>query len=190
MLKTFDTMRQRLRSPALLRGLGWMLCGLAAGLPAHRADARPRRASAPLPLKIAGAQIMNSKNQPVTLRGVNAASMEWSNNGEGHILNTVNAAIRDWNANLIRLPLSQDRWFGKAPDQNGDFKPYRALVKQVVDACSAQNCYIILDLHWSDGNKWGQEIGQHVHARSEQRYLLERLRRRLQEQPRRPLRPV
>lgn len=109
-----------------------------------------------------GTQVVNSKNQPVTLRGVNAASLEWTSNGEGHILDTVSTAIRDWNANVVRLPLSQDRWFGKAPEQNGDFKPYRALVKQIVDACSGQNCYIILDLHWSDANVWGQEIGQHV----------------------------
>ena len=32
---------------------------------------------------------------------------------------------------------------------------------RVVDECASQSCYIILDLHWSDRNAWGQDIGQH-----------------------------
>jgi endoglucanase len=114
-----------------------------------------------LSLKTVGTQILDSQNRPVRLRGVNAASLEWTSNGEGHILQTVNVAIQDWRVNIIRLPLSQDRWFGKAREQNGDSKPYRELVQQVVNECVTQHCYIILDLHWSDCNEWGQNIGQH-----------------------------
>jgi len=114
-----------------------------------------------LPLKVAGTRILNSKNQPVRLRGVNAASLEWTSDGGGHILQTVNVAIRDWHVNVIRLPLSQDRWFGKAPEQADGGKAYRELVKQVVNECATQHCYIILDLHWSDCNEWGRNIGQH-----------------------------
>jgi hypothetical protein len=124
---------------------------------------RPAAASKnlPLPLKVAGTKILNSRGQPVLLRGVNAASMEWSSDGEGHILKTVDVAIKDWHANTIRLPLSQDRWFGKGPEQKDGGTAYRALVRQVVDTCATQNCYIILDLHWSDCNEWGANIGQH-----------------------------
>ena len=115
----------------------------------------------PLPLKVNGNQILNSRNEPVLLRGVNAACLEWSSDGEGHILETIRVAIDDWNCNIIRLPLSQDRWFGKAPEQNDGGTAYRALVKKAVDLCSSKGCYIILDLHWSDVNEWGQNIGQH-----------------------------
>ncbi len=116
----------------------------------------------PRALHVKGTQVLDSRNRPVLLRGVNAASMEWSSDGEGHILQTVRTAIRDWHSNIIRLPLAQDRWFGKAPEQNGDYGQYRALVKQVVDECSARNCYIVLDLHWSDVGVWGQQVGQHI----------------------------
>src|SRR5262249_20830799 len=71
-------------------------------------------------------------------------------------------AIRDWHANVIRVPLAQDRWFGKGPEQKDEGKAYRALVTQVVDLCAAHGCYVILDLHWSDAGEWGQHIGQHV----------------------------
>jgi len=114
-----------------------------------------------LPLKVAGTQIVNSRGEPVLLRGVNAASMEWSSDGQGHILQTVTTAIRDWHVNLIRLPLSQDRWFGKGPEQIDGYSSYRALIHQIVDLCATNQCYIILDLHWSDCDEWGKNIGQH-----------------------------
>jgi hypothetical protein len=98
----------------------------------------------------------------VRLRGVNAASLEWTNDGEGHILKTVQVALKDWHVNVIRLPLSQDRWFGKARGQKDEGKAYRALVRKVVDTCAEQSCYVLLDLHWSDAGEWGQNIGQHV----------------------------
>ena len=108
-----------------------------------------------------GTQIQNSKGQPVRLRGVNVASLEWTSNGEGHIVQTVKTAIDDWKVNHIRLPLAQDRWFGKAPEQKDEGRAYRALVKEIVDLCASKGCYIILDLHWSDCGEWGVNIGQH-----------------------------
>lgn len=117
--------------------------------------------AAPPPLKVVGNQLVSDNGQPVRLRGVNCASMEWSNDGEGHILKTVEVAINDWHANLIRLPLSQDSWFGKGSGQRNSGEAYRALVKQLVDFCSSKNAYIILDLHWSDAGDWGENIGQH-----------------------------
>jgi endoglucanase len=118
--------------------------------------------SAPLPLKVVKTEVRNSRGERVRLRGVNAASLEWTTDGEGHILNTINTAIKDWKANIIRVPLSQDRWFGKAPEQKDGGVAYRALVKQVVDTIAAQDCYVMLDLHWSDAGVWGKQIGQHV----------------------------
>jgi hypothetical protein len=117
--------------------------------------------AAPLPLKVVGNQLLDSKGQSPRLRGVNCASLEWSSDGDGHILKTVEVAVKDWHANLIRLPLSQNRWFGKAPGQTDGGADYRALVRQLVDFCSTNNAYIILDLHWSNAGEWGKNIGQH-----------------------------
>jgi TolB protein len=124
-------------------------------------DAQGQPGSMPLPLKVVGTKIVNSRGDEVRLRGVNAASLEWSSNGEGHILKTVEVAFRDWHVNHVRLPLAQDRWCGKAPEQKDGGKAYRALVQQVVDLCASHGVYIILDLHWSDRGQWGRDIGQH-----------------------------
>lgn len=113
------------------------------------------------PLQVVGNRILDDRNRPVRLQGVNAASLEFTSDGQGHILETVNVAIHDWHVNIIRLPLSQDRWFGHGPEQHDGGVAYRALVRQVVDMCATQRCYVILDLHWSDVNEWGQNIGQH-----------------------------
>jgi hypothetical protein len=135
---------------------------LAAGC--HNTDknsgVKAKSSSKVLPLKTSGAKILNSENKPVLLRGVNVASLEWTSDGNGQVPETVRVAIEDWHVNIIRLPLSQDRWFGKAPEQNDMCEPYRALIKQVFDYCGSKGCYIILDLHWSDANQWGQNIGQ------------------------------
>ncbi len=123
--------------------------------------AQTRTAPPLLPLKVVGNRLLDAKNRPVWLRGVNAASMEWTSDGEGHILQTVKVAIREWKCNVVRVPLAQDRWFGKVPEQKDEGKAYRALVKQVVDTCASLGAYVILDLHWSNAGEWGQQIGQH-----------------------------
>jgi hypothetical protein len=116
----------------------------------------------PLPLRVVGKQLLNSRDETVRLRGVNVASLEWTSDGEGRILKTVRVAVEDWKANHIRLPLSQDRWFGKASEQRDEGKSYRALVAQVIDYCASQGVYVMAELHWSNGGQWGQMIGQHV----------------------------
>jgi mannose/cellobiose epimerase-like protein (N-acyl-D-glucosamine 2-epimerase family) len=125
-------------------------------------EALAGQAKTPVPLKVGPKGFVNERGERVRLRGVNAACLEWSSDGEGHILDTVNTAIRDWKVNVVRLPLSQDRWFGKAPEQKDEGKAYRALVQKVVKTCAGQGCYVMLDLHWSNAGEWGKQIGQHV----------------------------
>ncbi len=116
----------------------------------------------PPSLHVQGNRVLDSANGQVNLRGVNCATLEWSTDGEGHILETVAVALKDWHCNILRIPLSQDRWFGKAPGQTDAGKSYRALVAQVVAKCSKANAYAMLDLHWNDCGVWGKNIGQHV----------------------------
>ena len=83
------------------------------------------RTSPPPVLRVDGTRIINSRGEAVRLRGVNAASLEWTSDGEGHILETVRTAIDEWRVDHVRLPLAQDRWFGKAPEQKDGGAAYR-----------------------------------------------------------------
>ena len=118
-------------------------------------------AKAPPALHVSGTRILDDRNRPVRMRGVNAASLEWSSDGEGRILDTLRVAVQDWRSNIVRIPLSQDRWFGKGPEQKDGGKAYRALVRACVDRLNGLGAYAMLDLHWNDAGEWGANIGQH-----------------------------
>jgi endoglucanase len=109
-------------------------------------------------LKVTGNHLTTLSGTVVRLHGVNIPSLEWSQGD--HLSNSVDVASA-WGANIIRLPLSQDRWFGHTPEKNDGGAFYRQTVQDFVRNAAAKNCYVIFDLHWSDGGVWGEHIGQH-----------------------------
>ncbi len=111
-------------------------------------------------LHIAGTNVENARGQVVLLRGLDVPSLEWTDTGD-HIQQSVQIALTEWHANILRLPLSEDRWFGKAPGQTDGGAAYRKIVDGIVQTVSQHDAYVIADLHWSDMDQWGQNIGQH-----------------------------
>jgi endoglucanase len=117
----------------------------------------------PMRLHVQGTRLLNARGESVLLRGVNIASLEWTTQGE-HMEEAFDHAIHQWKANIIRMPLAQDRWFGKTAGQKDGGASYRALVDKLVDASAAAGAYIDLDLHWSDCGTWaneGSKLAQH-----------------------------
>ncbi len=107
--------------------------------------------------------IKNERGELVRLLGLNRAGLEW-NSEDKEILDSIRAACDDWKANMIRLPVSQDRWFGYAPEQQGkdpDGEKYRELIDEILEEVYTRGKYLILDLHWSNCGEWGKYIGQH-----------------------------
>jgi len=111
-------------------------------------------------LRVVGNRLVDGKGQVVRLTGVNVPSLEWSNEGE-HVLRSIHVACEEWHANAIRLPLSQDRWFGHARGQKDGGAAYRKIVDAAIHAAAERDAYTILDLHWSNAGVWGRHIGQH-----------------------------
>ena len=118
-------------------------------------------AQQPAPLHVVGNLLQTNTGQTVRLQGVNVASMIWSNDGEGLVLQSAHVAIEQWKSNFIRMGVAQDRWFGRAPGQSDGGVAYRALADSMVSYIASKNCYVLLDLHWSDGGVWGANIDQH-----------------------------
>jgi hypothetical protein len=103
-------------------------------------------------------QLTTSQGTVVHLQGVNIPSLEW---GQGeHLFDSLNVAL-DWGANIVRLPLCQDRWFGRTWEKKDGGEQYRNTVHKFVAKAAAKNCYVILDLHWSDAGVWGENMAQH-----------------------------
>jgi hypothetical protein len=118
-----------------------------------------RLVPAPLPLHVAGTVLQDSNNNTVILRGVNITGLESYPTGltgnASQVLRSVDVALNDWHANLIRLTVYPDFWFGHDSGVGlGDVNPtaYRSLIDQVVAKASAQNAYVMLAV-------WGSDMG-------------------------------
>lgn len=118
--------------------------------------------AAPKMLLTKGNLIETSSGKAIRLQGLNIPSLDWSPVGE-NVLKSVDVALQDWKANVIRIPLTQDLWFGyqKGAQVSDKGESYRKLVDEVVERISKKNCYVLLDLHWSDAGEWGKNVGQH-----------------------------
>lgn len=114
--------------------------------------------SVSVPWHVQGNQIVDDSGKVVHIRGINICSLEWTDQGD-HVLDSVHVALDEWHANTIRLPLCQDRWLGGTSNDSG--QAYRALVKRVVEEVGKRGDHVLLDLHWSDCDVMGQNIGQH-----------------------------
>ncbi len=120
------------------------------------------RGTASAGLRVIGNQLRDASGNVVRLQGVNVPSLDWSPVGE-HVMESIDVAIDKWNSNIIRIPLTQDLWFGyeKGKQSADRGESYRKIVDSIVKKVAEKNCYVLLDLHWSDAGQWGQNVGQH-----------------------------
>lgn len=111
----------------------------------------------PSELHVAGNRLLNAAGKEVWLQGLCVDSLEWSAGGE-KIAQSIPVAIDDWKANVIRLPVRDDFWFGRGPGQRKDGGiGYRKVVDGVIEAASARGAYVALDLH-----RFGAPLPEHV----------------------------
>ncbi len=87
------------------------------------------------------------------LQGLAIPSLEWTVKGD-HMLESAAHAVADWKANILRVPLRSDLWFGRNRDpkqahnnRDDGGAAYRALVDQIVSYANDRGCYVLLDLH-------------------------------------------
>lgn len=107
---------------------------------------KPADDKLPPMLHVEGNKIVNANGEEVWLQGVAIPSMEWSAAGE-NILRSIQVAIDDWNANIIRLPMREDFYYGNGPWQNDGGAGYRQLIEDAINLCAGQGVYIVIDLH-------------------------------------------
>jgi len=107
---------------------------------------KPRRERWPAELHVAGNQIVGPDEKPVTLQGVNVVSLEFLVRGD-HVLKSIQVAIDDWKANIIRLPVKEEYWFGRPGEQKDGGAAYRELVDAAITMAANRGAYVLLDLH-------------------------------------------
>ena len=113
---------------------------------AQVAPEQPDRAKWPAELHVTGNQVLNPAGKPVWLQGVNVVSLEFLVKGD-HVLKSTLVAVDEWKANLIRLPVKEEYWFGRAGGQKDGGAAYRELVDAAVTLVANRGAYVLLDLH-------------------------------------------
>lgn len=107
---------------------------------------QPAREKWPEEIHVVGNRLQTAAGREVWLQGVNVPSLEWTSKGE-NVLRSVVVATENWRANVIRLPVKDTYWFGKAEDQSDGGKRYRELVDAAVTLAANRGVYLVLDLH-------------------------------------------
>jgi endoglucanase len=108
--------------------------------------ALPEAKLLPPELHVAGHQLQTKDGQMIWLQGVCIDSYQWSDVGE-NVLKSIPVAVRDWKSNVIRLPVTEDFWFGRTQHQNDGGVSYRKRIDAAIEAAAAQKAYVALDLH-------------------------------------------
>lgn len=106
----------------------------------------PKPTTLPSELHVEGNKIKNARGEEVWLQGLALPSLEWTIHGE-HTIQSIEVAIEDWRANCIRLPVHEDKWFGRHKDQTDGGAGYRQLIDSAINATTARGAYFVLDLH-------------------------------------------
>ncbi|NLB69348.1 MAG: glycoside hydrolase family 5 protein [Lentisphaerae bacterium] len=98
-------------------------------------------------LYVDGNRLVNSNGVDIWLQGLALPGLEWRNGGV-KIRETLTAALNDWHANCIRLPVREDFWFGRDDTTAEDGgASYRELVDELVETTANAGAYLALDLH-------------------------------------------
>lgn len=104
------------------------------------------KAKWPAELRVKGNRLINPAGKEVWLQGLNAGGLESVVDSAQPTKSTV-VGIDDWKANVVRVPVRDDFWFGRNPLQTDGGKAYRDSIDQIVTLAANRGAYIVLDLH-------------------------------------------
>jgi len=121
-------------------------------------------------LHVDGQYIKNDEGKVVRLTGVNLGTLlhyntHWPSLVEVRklTLDSIKEAVTNWNCNVFRLALVQDRWFGYMGSYDGiNGDDYKKVVDDAVQLIASYGKYIILDIHHSSVDGWGEQVCQHA----------------------------
>ena len=156
----FDGVHSGRGGRAAGKGIGFLpvMLLLAAALSSLPADDKPRNypkdppPDAPRPekwpkeLKVSGNRLVDPQGNEVWLQGVAIPGLEIIPEGHGAVQST-KVAIEDWKANVVRLAVRDDFWFGQGKGQTDGGAAYRAIVDSAVNAAANRGAYLVIDNH-------------------------------------------
>lgn len=110
--------------------------------------------TAPVTLKVLGANIINDAGHSVRIKGMVRPSLEWNKQGQ-HLSPKDIQTMLTWGANTIRIDMNKRFWLDSKPASTKG--SYKQIINAIVHHAIQHNMAVILDLHWvKDGGVEGQ----------------------------------
>lgn len=113
---------------------------------------------------VVGNTILDASGHQVVVHGVDRPSLEWSctganvnNQGSGIPASDFTTMKSAWNADAVRISVSQDRWLAGTHDTCSG---YQNTVAAAIHNAEVAGLIVILDLHWSDQGDTANTSGQ------------------------------
>ncbi|MBK1856822.1 glycoside hydrolase family 5 protein [Cerasicoccus arenae] len=114
--------------------------------PKDPAAEAPNENAWPAEIKVSGNRLVDTNGDEVWLQGVAIPGLEIVPKGHGAV-NSVIVAIELWNANVVRLAIKDEFWYGRGKGQTDGGLAYRAIIDSAVNAAANRGAYIVLDHH-------------------------------------------
>jgi hypothetical protein len=113
----------------------------------------PRPERYPPEIRVEGRWLLDPADNKVWLQGVAIPGLEITSRSHGPVHSTI-VAIDTWKANVIRLAIKDEFWYGKGQGTRGDDvlqsdggAAYRAMVDAAVQAAANRGAYLVIDHH-------------------------------------------
>lgn len=106
----------------------------------------------PKEIKVTGNRLTDPDGKEVWLQGVAIPGLEIVPEGHG-VVNSTRVAIEEWKANVVRLAVKDEYWFGRGKEtpktkaQTDGGAAYRAIVDSAVNMAANRGCYLVIDNH-------------------------------------------
>ena len=116
---------------------------------------RPAVTLANGPYKVSGNQILDAQGHPYLFHGIGRDALEYACNSDGYFDSThlsymgygkSGNGVYYWDANTVRLPVSEGYWLKDYAPKHCVATQYQALIKNTVNALTALKLNVIIDL--------------------------------------------
>ncbi|PTX97485.1 hypothetical protein DB346_21050 [Verrucomicrobia bacterium LW23] len=120
--------------------------------PQDPAPETPRPENWPAEIRVSGNRLVDGAGREVWLQGLAIPGLEIRPEGHGCVLST-RVGIEDWNANVIRLAVKDEYWYGhgkpggESAGQSDGGAAYRATVDAAVNVAANRGAYLVIDNH-------------------------------------------
>ncbi|RRJ96954.1 glycoside hydrolase family 5 protein [Opitutaceae bacterium TAV4] len=109
-------------------------------------DEAPDKSKWPPELHVSGNKILTPDGREILLRGLSTSGMETLYQDQQGP-KTLLVAVEQWKANILRLPIRDDHWFGQTPGQKDGGEAYRRQVDKILTLAANRGAYLLIDLH-------------------------------------------